>query len=227
MNLYTHYHLARRLEWLLRPDDPADYAWGAVIPDIRYLAGMPRSQTHVAIAEVKSWLECFPALRSFTQGYLVHCLLDQIDVAGTLETSFPMPLLQKITRRKLSQTQATMLVEYYYLRDARENCARQDGASPAAVISGKHNAILAELGIRPEQTEDYAWALKEYLAVPTLENAVRLARRLGLVDDSRFEKYLGAAQSLQKNRLLLLPMMWSVRNGQFERRGKRLIRSYG
>jgi hypothetical protein len=221
MNMYTHYLLARRLEGLLQPEDPAEYAWGAVIPDIRYLAGMRRSQTHVEIAQVKSWLECYPARRSFGLGYLVHCLLDQIDVGGVLESTFPMSALRLIRRKKLSPQQAAMLVEYYYVSGNREPCTGK-----SVEISGTYNEILAGLGLQPEQIDVYAAALRDYLGQPTLENFVGLARRLGFVDDSRFERYLGAAKSLQKNRLLLLPLMWSVNNARFESRGAKLILHY-
>ena len=214
MNLYTHYILAKQLEVLLQPADPLEYAWGSVAPDIRYVAGMPRKQTHLEIQEIKNWLERYPTRRSFIQGYIVHCLLDRIDVAMALETAFPYFLLRPLSRKKLSSQQAVMLVEFYYLL----------GKHPKGAISGGHNEILEGLGIRPEQTQVYVEAISEYLQQPSFEVGLAMGRRLGLLDDTRVQKYLNAALSIRKNSLAMLPMLWSAGNAHFERAGAQLVR---
>ena len=215
MNLYTHYILAKRLEGLLQPDDPLEYAWGAVAPDVRYIAGMPRKQTHLEIQEIKNWLVHFPALRSFVLGYSVHCLLDRIDVARILETAFPYSVLRPLSRKKLSSQQAVMFVEFYYLL----------GKHPDGAISGGHNEILEGLGVQPEQTFVYVEAISEYLKQPSFEVGLAMGRRLGLLDDSRVQKYLNAALSIRRNSLALLPMLWSAGNAHFERIGAQLVRN--
>jgi hypothetical protein len=213
MNLYSHYILAHRLKDLTQPENLAEYAWGAVIPDIRYLAGMRRQQTHVEIARVTGWLEQYPQQRSFVLGYLVHCLLDQIDVAWAVQTAFPMRLIGRVTRKKLTRQQASMLVELYYQR----------GAPGGEGVSGSHNPILENLGVTEQQTAAYGRVVEEYLRTPTFAGTVSLAQQLGLVADNRVEKYLKAAQSVQKAGPVLLPMLWSVHNARFERRGARLL----
>lgn len=52
MDPYTHAVLAHYLEPVVQPADPADYRWGAVAADIRYLAGMRREITHRPDAEI-------------------------------------------------------------------------------------------------------------------------------------------------------------------------------
>jgi hypothetical protein len=46
MNLYSHAVLANQLQSLVDPVNPAEYLWGTVAPDIRYLVGLRRQTTH-------------------------------------------------------------------------------------------------------------------------------------------------------------------------------------
>jgi hypothetical protein len=42
MNSYSHLVLAMQIETAINPEDSGEYLWGSVVPDIRYLTGMPR-----------------------------------------------------------------------------------------------------------------------------------------------------------------------------------------
>ena len=112
MGPYSHYYLASRLEAHLRPAQAAEYYWGAVAPDIRYLAQMSRDQTHLAPEALAELPNRYPHLVSFVLGYQVHCRLDQIDVAQWVSSAFPMRWMG----RQLSAQRATMLVEIFFLR---------------------------------------------------------------------------------------------------------------
>ena len=73
MGPYSHIVVAGQLATYIQPENPSEYYWGAVAPDIRYLiAGMPRSQTHISAERILSYRVQYPALRDFVKGYLVH-----------------------------------------------------------------------------------------------------------------------------------------------------------
>ena len=206
MNLYAHAVLAQKLLPLARPADPAAYLWGAVIPDIRYLVGMRRKTTHLTNEEITRWFEQYPGCESFIQGYRVHCLLDLIDTAHILGSQFPLNLLRGIRRKPLSTQQAAVMIELYYHQDVPQGIT----------LIGEHNAILETLGISAEQTQVYADALADYLAAPSFNTAASAFARLGVIDDTRIEKYVSAYHGIQKNRLLMGVMMASAKNARLE-----------
>ena len=65
MNPYSHIVIASRLESLVQPQDPPEYYWGAVAPDMRYLAAMRRAQTHLSPQELVAFFDRYPRLESF------------------------------------------------------------------------------------------------------------------------------------------------------------------
>lgn len=190
MNPYSHLVIAARLEMYLQPQDPADYYWGAVAPDVRYLAGMQRSRTHLLPEDIADAMLRHPQLRSFLQGYLVHCLTDEIHLKPLLFQRFPLSLL----RRVFSQQRLAVLLEFYYFE-------QQAFSAPAP--SGRYNAFLAELGIDEPAASQFHQALNRYITCTSFESVVAgVLPVLGLVGDSRIEKYLAAARSFQRHHLL-------------------------
>ena len=208
MNTYTHYSLAARLEPVFNPPDRAAYAWGAVVPDIRYLAGLQRSQTHLPPERLQAWRKHYPQLTSFIMGYQVHCLLDQVDGARMVGAAFPIHLITQITRKKLSPQQYVMLLELYQIETSQ----------PLPPIMGGHNEILDELGITPEQSRLCSEVFYEYTCAPSLDTAFSAFQRLGLIQDGRIEKYMKAARSIQ-NRLMFKKLLFiSIQNSQIEQK---------
>ena len=183
-----HLVLASQLENQLTPQNPADYYWGAVVPDIRYLTGMPRSATHIPFDRIRVYFPVYPQLDSFIKGYLVHCLLDDID----LNKVFARKLAFRLVQKRVPAQFAPVLLEFYYL----------DKTPVRVKLSGAFNEILGELGIRPEHTTAFAAYLTTFLAAPSFESAAVVLKNLGLLGDQRVEKYLGTAKSIQKSRLL-------------------------
>jgi hypothetical protein len=206
MNLYSHAVLAVHLQPLVQPDDPAGYLWGAVAPDIRYLAGLRRDATHLPEREIAAWFARYPGCASFIQGYRVHCLLDQIDTARVVGRAFPLNLLRVLRRKEFSYQQMAVTIELYY----------QKKFPRGLVLEGSHNPILAELGIDADQSAAYASALKDYLASPTFESAAAAFTRLGFLEDVRLEKYTRAYRTVQNNHLLLWALMTAARNSRLE-----------
>lgn len=206
MNLYTHFVLATRLAHLFRPQNQADYAWGSIAPDIRYLAGLPRSQTHLTKEMILANCERYPHLHPFLQGYLVHCTLDEIDLSRVLGAAFPINLLGHLLRKKFSSQEMAVLVELYYLKTAHL----------VGEISGAANEMLVGMGITSDQTRDFAAAARDYLSSPSFDTAFAAFRRMGLIEDARVERYLNAYQSLYKNPLLLNLLFLAVKNARLE-----------
>jgi len=202
MNLYAHAVLANHLLPLVKPADPAEYLWGTVIPDIRYLTGMRRNVTHLPDEEIMGWFVRYPDRESFIQGYRVHCLLDRINTVQVIGGKFPLNLVSRIRRKPFSSQQMAVIVELYY----------QKTAPQGVTLNGSHNAILDELGVSAEQSEVYASALGDYLAAPSFETAMIVFPRLGVIEDSRVEKYVSAYRGIQNNRLLLWMMTSSAKN---------------
>ena len=202
MNTFTHYSLAARLAPVFNPPDRAAYAWGAVVPDIRYLAGFQRSQTHLPSERLQAWREQYPQLDSFILGYQVHCLLDEVAVARLVGAAFPIHLISAVTRKKLSPQQFVMLLELYQI----------ETSPPLPPITGDHNEILDELGITPEQSRLCSEVFYEYTCSPSFDTAFTAFQRLGIIQDARIEKYVRAARSIQNRPLIKKLLFVGIRN---------------
>lgn len=211
MNLYSHFVLATRLGPIFRPEDQAEYTWGAIVPDIRYLAGLPRSQTHLPKEKIQALCSRYPHLYPFLQGYRVHCVLDEIDLARTVGAAFPIRQISQALHRKFSLQQLAVLVELYYLKTAR----------PSGEISGAANEVLAGMGISSQHTRDYAAAARAYLSAPSYETALPAFHHLGFLEDTRTERYVDAFHTLRRNPLLLNLLLLGVRNAGLEREAAR------
>ena len=206
MNPYSHYLLASKAAPLIQPDHLSEYYLGSIIPDIRYLAGIRREQTHLSRARIQEYRSVYPHLASFLQGFQVHCLIDEIDVAGVVSSAFPLNLL-RLLRRVFSPQQITVLVELYFMQSARMDWQ----------IAENHNEVLTDLGITLAQTQTYLAAMKEYLTSPSFETALSCFQKIGWLKSSRSEKYLQAYHSLERNRMLKGLLLMGVRNANLEK----------
>lgn len=206
MNQYSHAVLAQSLLPILAPARPPEYLWGAVAPDIRYLAGLPRQATHLPDEVLASWMDKFPGWESFIQGYRVHCLLDRIDSVQAVSAKAPLRWLLPLSRRKLTLQQAAVLIELHFLR-----------AAPSGLrLEGGHNPILEHLGLRPGQSAAFLQAQSEYIGAPSVERGIRIFGSLGLLNDQRIQKYWAAYKGLRRIPLLLDILLLSVRNAHLE-----------
>ncbi len=213
MNLYTHAVLAKHLQPLVTPRNPAEYLWGSVIPDIRYLARMRRKTTHLPDEEIAAWFARYPGLESFIQGYRVHCMLDEIDTVQVVGNAFPLSLLPALLRRRFSSQQMAVVIELYY-----HNIFPQ-----GLVLSGEHNQILEDLGIQAGQTAAYVSVNADYFACPSYETVAASFVRLGIIEDARIEKYVKAYQRIQGNPLLRWALMASAKNARLEQKAMDLL----
>ena len=188
------------MESRLRPEDPQAYYWGSVAPDIRYLAGISRNQTHITTEKICEYMVQYPNLRSFLQGYLVHCLTDQIDLASILYHCFPLNLL----KGKLSPKHLVVLLEFFYLENVTLN----------KKLSGRYNAVLEEMGVNETHVQTFVQVVTKYLSSPSLVTGISLVQQLGILDDSRIEEYFAAAERFQKSWIQKNLLFLSLRIGK-------------
>jgi len=127
-----------------------------------------------------------PHLKSFLQGYWVHCLADELDLTGIMGRKFPLNLREN----QLSPPQCTLILELFNI--SRERPVR-------VTVSGSHNPILNELGVGAEHVAVFAQAIQQYLSLPSLSSLVSLYQTLGLACDDRLEKYRLAGVQFQRN----------------------------
>lgn len=137
LNPYSHAVLAQQLQPLVRPQNYAEYLFGAIAPDIRYVAPMRREQTHLTDEEIVSWFGRFPGHESFIQGFRLHCRLDRIDVVHAVGSAFPFKLFGKWAHKKIDADQMIVVVELFFLTKYPQGLA----------LAGDYNPILAEIGI--------------------------------------------------------------------------------
>jgi hypothetical protein len=201
MNPYSHIVIASKLEAYLKPENLQEYYWGAIAPDIRYLAAMQRQQTHFPSRRIVEFISQYPHLKSFLQGYLVHCLSDEIDLGQVFFQHFPFSVLKS----QMSRQQIAAILELFYFENEKVN----------KHISGTHNEILNELGLSEPVSMKFSQSLNQYAASSSPESRLLdLFQLLGLENDSRIEKYMTAAKSFQKNWLLKNALYLGIRTGK-------------
>lgn len=183
-------------------------------PDIRYLARLRREQTHLGLDRLKELMGGYPDLRAFLSGYQVHLLIDEVDIAQLVSAAFPLNLLPMLLRKQISRSQMTMLVEINYLQSGAEG----------KKLAGEHNAVLEGLGITVEQTRQFQQALQAYFDARTFEAALNAFQKIGMVDNSRLEKYLSAYQTMQGRPALRRLFMLGVRNARLDARVSEHVR---
>jgi len=186
MGPYSHIILASELETHIKPVNPQEYYWGAIAPDIRYLvAGMSRSQTHISPEEILGYLGQYPHLKSFLQGYLVHCLSDKLNLPIIIQRKFPL-YWQK---NELSPQHCTVILEFFNIMRVK---------SVRKSFPGTNNIALSEMGINEEQTAKFAQEINQYISSPSFTSILSLYQNLGLASNGRIEKYRIAVQQIQR-----------------------------
>lgn len=201
MNPYSHIVVASKLEFLVDPKDKHEYYWGAIAPDIRYLAAMQREQTHIPPETINGFMSQYPHLQSFLQGYLVHCLCDEIELRRVFFQHFPFSILKS----RMSHQQVAILLELYYFENERVN----------KKLSGSHNEVLRQLGLSEMQSTKLSQTISQYARSSSFASRITdLAHLLGLENDSRIDKYMSAAKRFQNNQLLKNGLFFGIRRGK-------------
>ncbi|HEU0294440.1 MAG TPA: hypothetical protein VFR47_17000 [Anaerolineales bacterium] len=201
MNPYSHIVVASKLVTLVDPEDTQEYYWGAIAPDIRYLAAMQRHQTHIHPEKIAGFMFQYPHLKSFLQGYLVHCLSDEVELGQVFFQHFPFSILKK----RMSRQRIAVILELYYFENERVNI----------ILSGSHNEVLSALGLSASLSTKLAQSISQYAMSSSFEaRIIDLSRLLGLENDSRIDKYMAAAKIFQENWLLKNGLFFGIRTGK-------------
>ncbi len=186
MNPYSHLVLATRLQPEIRPANPADYYWGTVAPDLRYTAGLRRTQTHLPPEQILEFRANHPELESFIQGYIVHCLADEVELWAVLEKRwFLRPFI-----RHLPLKLAPVILESYLVEK-----------NPITVsISGQSNPMLQALGVNDNAIPPFRSLVEHLIHQPSFESVLHLFQTLGQANPN-LQKYLDAAEQFNRNKI--------------------------
>ncbi len=204
MNPFTHAVIASKLEKTVGPANRPEYYWGAIAPDIRYPAGMQRRHTHLPPWRIVELISIYPHLESFLQGYLVHCLSDEIGTAQILHKHF----FFRMVKKRMTSREASVILELFCFEN-------EDTAIP---ISGAYNEVFRDLGISHELSGKYALSIRQYMRNGSSgENLSGVLRLLDLENDSRMEQYMAAADRFQRSRLLKNALFLAIRVGNINR----------
>ena len=201
MNPYSHIVIVSKVERQVAPANLQEYYWGAIAPDIRYLAGIQRDQTHISHQEIAELVAQYPHLNSFLQGYLVHCLSDEISLEEVFYQHFPFLILKS----KLSYQHLAVIFELFCLENSKVK----------KQISGAYNEVLSKLGLSEPNCGKFARFIQQYMASSSFHAYIAdWTQLLGLENDKRVDKYISAAERFQKNWLLKNVLFLSIRAGK-------------
>lgn len=109
----------------------------------------------------------------------------------------------------------TMLVEMYYLQSA----------ATSRTLAGGHNEVLNDLGITPEQTRAFYQGMQTYFDAHSLDAALSAYQQMGMIENSRLEKYMNVYRSMKKRKLTNALFMLSVKNSRLEQRTLQHVQS--
>lgn len=184
---YTHLAIASALLPYLSIKQPNDYFIGALIPDIRYFADVPRETTHFSADLIPDYAD--KASDSFLIGYMVHLLLDEVWPMLEAEYREQFP---SFVRNKLSGNRCQIAYEVYCL----DQYALQLELRPI------HNEMLDELGVSTENVQLAAKVMQEYLDTPSLATAFGIAKRAGVFPAHRLDDVSSIVHSIERYQIL-------------------------
>jgi hypothetical protein len=201
LNPYSHLVIASHIAPRLGPMTRQDYYWGAIAPDIRYIAGMRREETHIPTERIQGLIQRYPHLRSFLRGYLVHILTDEINLEEVFYPRFPFSVL----KRRLTRQHLAVILEFFYIE--------REVVNPE--IAGTCNDVLCELGLNEDNCTKFARFMNHYTSLSSLDARVAgLTQLLGLENDPRIEKYAAAAKNFEARWLLKNVLFLGIRLGK-------------
>jgi hypothetical protein len=188
MHIYTHLVIAKELQPHLLPQDQADYYLGSIIPDVRYLSGARRQQTHLNAAQLLAYKQRFPHLESFLLGYLVHCETDLLDLSRSLFQSTPVRVLGTLRQLQL----AGLLIESHFLEHTRIHPPLASGS----------NEMLAALGIDPAHVIRFAEGVRRFLSAPSIAAELEALQTARIVTKPPARIYTNLVSAFEHSRML-------------------------
>jgi hypothetical protein len=172
---------------------------------MRYVAAMRRKQTHVSPRRILNWMEPYPHLVSFLQGYLVHCLADQIDLVQLFTRRLPLAAF----KGRLTHHHCAILLELFCIERRPVRCD----------LSGMHNEVLDELGLSEQVSARFAQFAGKYARSAYETGRLSVTPVPGLeADDPRIARYVAAIEAFQRRRALKKALFLGIRAGGVLRR---------
>lgn len=185
---YTHLSVAHACAAALPVTEPAEYAAGSVIPDIRYFTKIPRERTHFPLHQLRAYGAAAPA--SFLLGYRVHLALDELWANNVLMHEY-RHLYPAIMRSRLRPKLLAVIFELYCL-----------AYRPVSVkLPSLDMPMFADLGITPDDYTRAKIALQTYIDDRNLKTALRVAEQSGMFPAKRLADVRAMVQILDRNRL--------------------------
>jgi hypothetical protein len=196
MHPYSHLVIAAELEKDIRPRQANEYYWGAVVPDIRYLADMQRDETHLSAESILEYLNKYPELDSFIKGYLIHCLTDLVDLHALLNQRILFrPILQSFPHQFMP-----VMLESYFIEHSKLDIQ----------LSARPNNVLTDLKISDEHIGIFSTMINPFVTNPSFESALEFLRTLGH-SNPRIERYINAARNFDSN-IVLKSVLFALSN---------------
>lgn len=196
MHPYSHLVIAAELEKDIQPRQANEYYWGAVVPDIRYLADMQRDQTHLSAERILEYMNKYPDLDSFIKGYLIHCLTDLVDLHALLNQRILFrPVLQSLPHQFMP-----VMLESYFIEHTKLDIQ----------LSAKPNSVLNDLKINNEHISIFSRMINPFVTNPSFESALEFLKSLGH-NNPRIEDYINAARNFDGN-ILLKSVLFTLSN---------------
>ena len=195
-----------------KPVNTQDYYWGAVAPDVRYVVkGMPKRQTHISSEKIMDYIHKYPKLKDFLNGYLVHCLSDELSLHKIVRRQFPFLLIKK----KITKKNCPVILEFLNI---------ESGSVPK-LFFGENNPVLSELGISDEYVIKFSRDISSYLNSPSYTSSIKLHQNLGLKTSIRIEKYQKAIQLWRRIWFLKRLILVGLQLKKVNRELAKLVRS--
>jgi hypothetical protein len=183
MNPYSHLVLAHRLQSEIRPANLPDYYWGTVAADTRYTARIPRARTHLTPKKILSFGKRYPELESFMQGYLIHCLADEVELWALLERHW---YLRPFIRHLPLKLTPVMMESYFVERN------------PVSVsISGTYNPMLKAMGVPEKACHTWAELVTNLAENPSFDSVLHLFSTLGK-GRPKLQQYIRLTQKVSR-----------------------------
>ncbi|MCG8346812.1 MAG: hypothetical protein MI924_03390 [Chloroflexales bacterium] len=199
---YSHLALAQSCLSNLAVDDRNDFYLGALMPDIRYFTGRPRSEYHFSIEKLNIITKSITVSNAFVLGYGIHLLIDELWATDELRDEykrlFPFFIRSKLNIRLLEAALEIACLAHY--------------AVPIQ-LQIKGNALTRQLGVRESDALTSAvQSLQRYIDQRNLQTGLQMAEASGKYTLERLAQMRYLSNALEMSRftralvhLLIIP----------------------
>lgn len=189
MLLYTHVVTALKVKESLglAIADEGAYLLGSILPDVRYLAGIPRRQTHITIDQFISLARKIPETeRDLVSGYLVHLAADELN--NTYVNRKFLPNSTRFIIRPSKIAIMNIVMEFAYQKESH-------AVAPLCRDAGRLGEML---GLPADKVTELAQLADIYINRPTLEHAITTMTESASKPHRNLKFYLNAGRLINR-----------------------------